>query len=42
MDQSQERISSSLLLFLKDKVAGRNKKKGMHGKARAVENFLRE
>jgi hypothetical protein len=42
MDQSQERISSPLLLFLKDKVAGRNKKKGMHGKARAVENFLRE
>jgi hypothetical protein len=39
MDQSLERISSPLL-FLKDKVSGRNKKKGMHGQARAAENFL--
>jgi hypothetical protein len=32
----------SPLLFLKDKVKGRNKKKGFHGKARAAENFLRK
>ncbi len=29
-------------LFLKDKVAGQNKKKRMHGKARAAEKFLRK
>jgi hypothetical protein len=38
MDQSLDGISSPLL-FLKDKVVGRNKKKSLHGKARAAENF---
>jgi hypothetical protein len=38
MDQSLDGISSPLL-FLKDKVKGRNKKKGLHGRARAAENF---
>jgi hypothetical protein len=41
MDQSLEGIASPPL-FLKDKVAGRKKKKGVHGKARSAENFLRE
>jgi hypothetical protein len=41
MDQSLDGISSPLL-FLKDKVAGWNKKKRMHGKARAAENFIRK
>ncbi len=41
MDQSLDGISSPLL-FLKDKVKGHNKKKGLHGKARAAENFLRK
>ena len=41
MDHSLDGISSPLL-FLKDKVQGRNKKKGLHGKARAAENFLRK
>ena len=41
MDQSLDGVSSPLL-FLKDKVTGRNKKKGLHGKARAAENFLRK
>ncbi len=36
MDQSLDGISSPLL-FLKDKVKGRNKKKGLHGKARSGE-----
>ena len=30
------------MLFLKDKVVGRHKKKNLHGKARAAENFLRK
>ena len=41
MDQSLDGISSPLL-FLKDKIIGRNKKKNLHGKARAAENFLRK
>ncbi len=41
MDQSLDGISSPFL-FLKDEVKGRNKKKGLHGKARAAENFLRK
>ncbi len=41
MDQSLGGISSPLL-FLKDKVKGRSKKKGLHGKARAAENFIRK
>ena len=41
MDQSLDGISSPLL-FLKDKVVGRHKKKNLHGKARAAENFLRK
>jgi hypothetical protein len=41
MDQSLDGISSPLL-FLKDKVVGRHKKKHLHGKARAAENFLRK
>ncbi len=41
MDHSLDGISSPLL-FLKDKVEGRNKKKSLHGKARAAENFLRK
>ncbi len=36
MDQSLDGISSPLL-FLKDKVKGRNKKKGLHGRARSRE-----
>ena len=39
MDQSLDGISSPLL-FLKDKVVGRHKKKNLHGKARATESFL--
>jgi hypothetical protein len=41
MDQSLDGISSPLL-FLKDKVVGRHKKKNLHGKARAAESFLRK
>ncbi len=41
MDQSLDGISSPLL-FLKDKVVGRNKKKSLHGKAREAEDFLRK
>ena len=41
MDQSLDGISSPLL-FLKEKIAGMNKKKSLHGKARAAENFLRK
>ena len=41
MNQSLDGISSPLL-FLKDKVVGRHKKKNLHGKARAAENFLRK
>ena len=37
MDQSLDGISSPLL-FLKDKVIGQNKKKNLHGRARAAEN----
>ena len=41
MDQSLDGISSPLL-FLKDKVVGRHKKRSLHGKARAAENFLKK
>ncbi len=41
MDQSLDGISSHLF-FLKDKVKGRNKRKRLHGKARAAEKFLRK
>jgi hypothetical protein len=41
MDQSLDGISSPLL-FLQDKDARINKKKGVTGKARASENFLRQ
>jgi hypothetical protein len=40
MDQSLDGISSPLL-FLQDKDARINKKKGVSGKARASEKFLR-
>jgi hypothetical protein len=41
MDQSLDGISSPLL-FLKHQCVGRNKKKSLHGKVRAAENFLRK
>jgi hypothetical protein len=41
MDQSLDGISS-LLLFLQDKDVRINKKKGVTGKARASEKFLRQ
>ena len=41
MDQSLDGISSPLL-FLKDKIVGRHKKKSLHGKARTAENFLKK
>jgi hypothetical protein len=41
MDQSLDGISSPLL-FLKDKVVGRHKRKNLHGKARAAENFIKK